>query len=52
MESQSGLFIAALMSAVTYAWLRWTLAGGWSLSAPEGMSQLTAGRVPFLAACR
>ena len=50
MDSQSGLFMAALTMPVTYAWPRCTLAGGWSLSGPEGVIQLTAGSVPALAA--
>ena len=49
-ESQSGLFMAALMIDVTYAWPWCTLAGGCSLSGPDGVIQLTDGSVPAWAA--
>jgi hypothetical protein len=38
--------------AVTYAWPWWTLDGGCSLSAREGVTHETAGRVPALAAAK
>src|SRR5690242_7469065 len=52
MEFQSGLFIAALISAVTYAWPWWMLAGGWSLLGLDGVIQLTEGRLPPFAALK
>ena len=51
-EFQSGLFIAALISAVTYAWPWWMLAGGCSLSGSDGVIQLTEGRLPPFAALK
>ena len=51
-ESQSGLSMAALMIAVVYAWPLCTLAGGCSLSGPDGVIQLTEGRVPVLASAK
>jgi hypothetical protein len=46
------LFIAELTMAVTYAWPWWTLDGGCSLSAREGVTHETAARVPGLAAAK
>ena len=51
-EAQSGLFMAALITEVTYACPWCTLAGGCSLSACEGVTHMTEEAFPVLASAK
>ena len=50
MDFQSGPFITALTRLVTYDCPKLTGPGGCSLTAPDGATHDTAGRLPALAA--